>query len=873
MTSKTIGILLICIATSAMSAFEFKNAVIYCPKNAPPSVMKAAKELQTHLKPVIGKQLDIVRRPRSPMIALGDSESARKAGIDLSGFAYEEYRMLTHGQDLFIAGKDLRNDGPTKYGNKDGGRSYGTLYAVYDFLEYQIGISWLTPGPKGIWYPPKNPDLKIESLDIRYKPRFAMRQIIWYLFISPFSNDPLIREWLTFNRYNHYIVAGPNYWRDQHSWPHLYPREGGRDANLSLLKSREATFREHPEYFQLSPDGKRVPPVGNVYLCISNPAVSDDIAQRIRTLSKRSKGKHMVFYMSPTDGAPYCNCKECQSQTEMLDPAVIGPTGLNFLKQSWTKLVMNYYRRVAEQLPDILLRGYVYQRYEFVPREGVSKMPDNIIGGMAPLQTAYGPIRLYSPINETWKKWEKSWRGVFKQKVYFSLDFWLNQNAGAPMSPYPGMLKDTFDAINADPAYVGYTVFLNPGFGHSSILNWMMTKLLWNSKLDPYQLMDQYLNKAYGGAAPKIRELYQLLEKSMTRFMTDRKGQVGYHMTPDMLAEVYAAEWNRVEQLYLDAQKYSMDENQKWRLAMLGENLKLLRYHLVQLNFIKDTPSPLKMSPAEFQVFNKRRLPGGDLFFHVNPPSLTIHMRRAAVKLNSVRPVRAEEIKNREKSRYSSYFRYHQDIIVYADKDGNAEFQLETESEKDPRTGKAYLPQIAYYTVLDRNGKIYYHSIAKQGRITFPVRKGEYYYLFYSPMGEVVAYYRWKVKSANMPFALGSKIKSDSTLMVWAMKDPLYFRIPENLPEMQIHFNGIRLNVELIAPDGKTYQSERKKNTRYYRFEIKKPVAGWWKIKFKDPEGFRGTIHCGKGLNGYFVLDPDLALDIQEGKGSVLSIK
>ena len=128
---------------------------------------------------------------------------------------------------------------------------------------------------------------------------------------------------------------------------------------------------------------------------------------------------------------------------------------------------------------------------------------------------------------------------------------------------------------------------------------YMMMKLLWNSKLDPYQLMDQYLNKAYGGAAPKIRELYQLLEKSMTRFMTDRKGQVGYHMTPDMLAEVYAAEWNRVEQLYLDAQKYSMDENQKWRLAMLGENLKLLRYHLVQLNFIKDTPSPLKMSPAE----------------------------------------------------------------------------------------------------------------------------------------------------------------------------------------------------------------------------------------------------------------------------------
>ena len=109
--------------------------------------------------------------------------------------------------------------------------------------------------------------------------------------------------------------------------------------------------------------------------------------------------------------------------------------------------------------------------------------------------------------------------------------------------------------------------------------------------------------------------------------------------------------------------------------------------------------------------------------------------------------------------------------------------------------------------------------------------------------------------------------------MVWAMKDPLYFRVPENLPEMQIHFNGIRLNVELIAPDGKTYQSESKKNTRYFRFDVKKPVAGWWKIKFHDPFGFRGTIHCGKGLNGYFVLDPDLAVDVQEGKGSVLSIK
>ena len=518
MHKKVTVLLLTGVFTLVSQAVELKNCVIYHTKDAPPSVRLAAQELQTHLAPVLGKKLSIVTEERSPMIALGESAAARKAGIKTDKFDYEQYRILTHGKNLFIVGKDLKDDGPTPFGNKFGGRSFGTLYATYDFLEHQIGVAFLLPGPKGTYYPPRNPSMKTGKLDIDFTPRFKLRSMAGGMQVA---YKPL-REWCRRNRHENRHTSCPYNWGADDAWTLLYPDKNRKAKVYREVKERMQTFRDHPELFALSANGKRIAPTGQFSLCISNPEVAKDVAKRVRAYANFTKSNY--YFISPSDGTPTCACKNCQSMTEILDQKKIGLTGVHFIRQSWTKPVLQYYRTVAELLPDLHIRGLIYQKYEFVPSEGIKKMPDNFIAGMAPVQTGYGPARLYPEVNETWKRWEKSWRGIFKRQIYDSVEFWLRQYAGAPMSPYPSLMKDIFDAVNANKAYMGFYVYLNQGIGHSACYNWMIMHLMWNPKLDPYKLMETFITKAYGPAAKEMRAIYDLAEKNMRTFICVRKG-------------------------------------------------------------------------------------------------------------------------------------------------------------------------------------------------------------------------------------------------------------------------------------------------------------------------------------------------------------
>ena len=853
--------LLSAVAALTVRSVELRNCVIYHTKDAPPSVKLAAGELQEHLAPVLGRKLAIVHTARTPMIALGDTPETRKAGIVTEKFDYEQYRILTKGNNLFIAGRDIKNDGPTPFGNRWGGRSYGTLYAVYDFLENQVGVSFLLPGPKGIYYPPENKALKTGKLDLKYKPRFELRSMAggWQ---TPHKG---LREWGRRNRHENRHTSGPKNWGADHAWSILYPDKSKTAKVYKTVKERMQTFRDHPELFALSSNGKRIAPTGQFSLCISNPEVAKDVAKRVRAYTSYNKSNY--YFISPSDGTPTCACKNCQSQTEFLDQKIIGRTGAHFIRQSWTKPVLAYYRAVSEMLPDLNIRGLIYQKYEFAPSGGIKKMPDNFIAGMAPVQTGYGPARLDEEVNNTWKKWEKSWRGVFKRQIYDSVEFWLRQYAGAPMSPYPSLMKDIFDAMNANKAYMGFYVYMNMGIGHSACYNWMMMHLMWNPALDPYKLMETFLTKAYGPAAGEIRAIYALAERNMRKFITDRKGKFGYNISPELLQEVYAQDWDQFEALYLKALKHKMDSSTKWRLEMLGENLKLLHYHLMQYGLIADKPSPLKLTDAQFQVFNRKRFPGGEYHLLVNPPYTTSHMKRATCPLANVKPVKAGEIRTREKEWNKTVYMYHQDIIVYATRTGEACFQLEFSTVNNPRTGKPYLPDTPYFTVMDQKGNFYYHGIAKKGRISFPVKKDSYYYLFYSPLGDHLAFCKWRVVSANMPFSFGPMIDGARGVRMAQMRSPLYFHVRKDLKKMNFYVHGYFADMELIDPEGKVAGTVLGKDPRkryYLTMEIKNPQKGYWKIRSKGKRPFSGIVRCGEGVDGYFVVNPDLALHVEK---------
>jgi hypothetical protein len=64
---------------------------IYHEAEAPASVRDAAEEVQRILARASGVKLAIATKPSSPMIALGDSQSAREAGLTGSGLPMKAF--------------------------------------------------------------------------------------------------------------------------------------------------------------------------------------------------------------------------------------------------------------------------------------------------------------------------------------------------------------------------------------------------------------------------------------------------------------------------------------------------------------------------------------------------------------------------------------------------------------------------------------------------------------------------------------------------------------------------------------------------------------------------------------------------------------
>ncbi|MBO5724354.1 MAG: hypothetical protein J6S58_05940, partial [Lentisphaeria bacterium] len=136
------------------------DCVIYVAKENPPSVMRGAKDLQKHILLATGNKLAIVSKAKSPMIALGSSPEAKKAGVDASQKKYETHIIRTVGGNLYIAGRDLPKDTWTE----KGGRSYGTLYGIYAFMNQAMGIAFLMPTDRGSYSPKLGKEWKIPSM-------------------------------------------------------------------------------------------------------------------------------------------------------------------------------------------------------------------------------------------------------------------------------------------------------------------------------------------------------------------------------------------------------------------------------------------------------------------------------------------------------------------------------------------------------------------------------------------------------------------------------------------------------------------------------------------------------------------------------------
>jgi hypothetical protein len=538
---------------------------IYRAPDAPDSVKEAAAELQRYVQKATGVQLPIVEAPTTPMLALGASPRAAKAGVTAKGLALEGFRIVTRGGNVYLLGPDTPNGQTTP----QGGTSNGTRNGVYAFLERFLGVRWLMPGEHGD-YVPHLSALTIPDTDITEAPFFLNRRV-------PYTQEdrPETKQWWARQR-----LGWSLYLEHSHNW-------GWPTAE---------NFRAHPEWFA-EQAGVRIPPSDQYSkLCPTNEGLIEAFAARaIRYFDENPEAT--CYSLSPSDGSGWCTCANCRALYEK------DPNG----DLSVTPAILSFYNRIAQivarKYPNKVLAGYVYAEYIYPPKHPFKLAPNVTL--VWAVSFDYGFTLFRPDIRKQWEELAPQWRKVTDRIAYYDLPNCICPDELGAINP-PGLkiLTWLFPRLKRT-AMKGVYVYGNPAWGYAGPMNYLLAKLAWDPDADVNALFGEYLDKCYAEGAPEMKRLYTFLDDETEKYFNAHHEE-NYDLSEGRLRDIYVRDFPELERLYRAAEAKIREPEAKARLAMFGANLTTLHWSLRQFGMLdKPTASSFYLSDKDFFAFSK----------------------------------------------------------------------------------------------------------------------------------------------------------------------------------------------------------------------------------------------------------------------------
>jgi hypothetical protein len=308
-------------ATFALSAVTISQdgqakAIIVIAADAPEPEQHAAKELAGFLGQITGGTFPVAGRPKpnASCLFVGPA-AARLADAQFSpeGLGAEGIVIRTVGKDLILAG----------------GYPRGTLYAVYTFLEDQLGCRWWSSTESTI---PKRPTVSVEAINVKYVPPLEYRSPYWF--------DAFDGDWSVRNKANgqaHRLDA-------QRGGKHIY--EGFVHTFYPLIPPQKY-FAEHPEWFS-EINGTRT--TDHAQLCLTNAEMRKEL---VKNLQERLRNNPMatIASVSQNDWHGNCQCQNCAA----VDKEEGSPAG------SMLRFVNAVAADIEPQFPNVAISTLAYQ--------------------------------------------------------------------------------------------------------------------------------------------------------------------------------------------------------------------------------------------------------------------------------------------------------------------------------------------------------------------------------------------------------------------------------------------------------------------------------------------------------------------------------
>ncbi len=373
---------------------QARTLTITLPENANSIERFAAEELRKHLLLITGTKPQITNAANVTAKTFALHVGTR-APDDKKPLAREEARYTITRQGAWIYGEDKiqRKSGSdmAEILNMKFNRT-GTLFAVYAFLENEFGVRWIEPGDRGIVYS-KQPAPELTPREYSWIPRLQQRQLR-----SNSWSWRRVKAWQADAPKGCCINEGEAARKDREEkvWLRRMRMGGSIVLNYGHAFTRwwEEYGKTHPEWFAMSPQGKRGPWAnGNkpdrVKMCTSNPELPKEVVRRWLKAREQNSVAYETINVCENDSRGYCRCKACMA----LDTRKPGEAFLDHLTDRYIHFANAILTKARRHVPDARAVMYAYSDYKFPPRR--EKVLPGLILGFVPTGTPAEIERMY----------------------------------------------------------------------------------------------------------------------------------------------------------------------------------------------------------------------------------------------------------------------------------------------------------------------------------------------------------------------------------------------------------------------------------------------------------------------------------------------
>ncbi len=491
--------------------------------NAPPRTRQAADELAAYIEKVGGVKPQVIEGLPDPVperaIWVGFQPKLKELfpKTDFDFKHPEEILITANGNHLAILGRDRwdpehmvvkahYSKGPIKGWQQE----YGTVNAVYTFIQDDLDVRWLWPGETGEDII-KKAKIAFAPFEYRYHPKIRMRCGI-FLFSTP--GDPRGVISLDWSRLQRMLLDSSNC---------MYI-PATADGHWTLDWKLHET---HPEYFALQPDGTRSGwPKGMHKLCKSNPALwekwLEDVGEQLKEDPTRT-----LFRGGVMDGsmAGYCVCTNCLAwDVPEAEPRSLVWDGFSqehvALSDRQTRFANQLARKLRARYPDKDYKVVMLAYGPSLPAPLKNKPDDNVIVSFAPNWFAeMGEKDPRSPVGTTWSQEFADWAAI-------GANLWWRPNMGGaggygyglPDVPFGRVMESVRHVVKNNCTGICLSVF-ESSWPTQGPLYYLLAHLAWNPDQDGYKILDDYYRRGFGPAAGQLKAYWTVLEETRNRLV------------------------------------------------------------------------------------------------------------------------------------------------------------------------------------------------------------------------------------------------------------------------------------------------------------------------------------------------------------------